>query len=73
MRGRKVNRLTPTLHLVGVFFVFFFTWYIGTEERLTGLFWALPGVFVGTFAMLWNAISKLERRLARLERREPDP
>ena len=69
-----MNRLIPTIYLVGVFLVFFVTWYIGTEERLAGLFLALPGVLVGTFAMLWHAIGKIERRLAKLERKnEVDP
>lgn len=63
-----MSKLTPTLYLIGVFFVFLFAWYVGPEERLVNLAWALPGLFVGTFAVLWGAMVRLERKIAVLER-----
>lgn len=62
-----MNRWMTTIYLVQVFLVFSFVWF-GTDDRLTGLFWALPAILVGSFTTLWRANAKLERRLAKLER-----
>lgn len=67
-----MNRWTPSIYLVEILLVFSFIWYMyidrGAEDRLTGLFWALPAILVGSFTTLWRANAKLERRLAKLER-----
>lgn len=31
------------------------------------LTWSLPGMFVGTFTVLWKTITKLENRVMKLE------
>ena len=63
-----MNKLTPTIYMLGVLAVFVVAWYYGPEDRLVNLAWALPGLLVGTFAMLWSAMRKLERKITKLER-----
>jgi len=63
-----MNRLTPMFFFLSIFFVFIFVWFIGNEDRLTALFWMLPGVLIGMFSMLWKSFTRIERRVSRLER-----
>jgi len=62
-----MSKLTPSIYFLGVFFVVLVVWFIGPEERMMNITWSLPGLFVGTFTVLWNAMAKLERRISRLE------
>jgi len=63
-----MNKLTPTIYMLGVLAVFIVAWYYGPEDRLVNFAWALPGLLVGTFATLWSAMRRLESKVAKLER-----
>jgi hypothetical protein len=58
------------LYMFGLLVAFFVIWYIGPkEDRLLNLVVGLPGIFAGSFEMLWRRISKLEAKIIDLENR----
>ena len=59
---------TPTIYMFGVFSVVVFVWFANSDDRLLNVTWSLPGLFAGTFTVLWNIITKLERKIVRLEK-----
>jgi Sec-independent protein secretion pathway component TatC len=63
----NMSKFTPTIYFCSVLAVFVFAWYFGPEDRLVNLAWALPGMLIGTFTVLWNATAKLQRKIAKLE------
>jgi len=63
-----MSKLTPIVYFCSVLAVFVFAWYFGPEDKLVNLAWALPGLLIGTFTVLWNVVAKVERKVARLER-----
>jgi hypothetical protein len=65
-----MQTLAKELYMLGLLAAFFIIWYLSSkDDRLLNLIVSLPGIFAGTFEMLWRRTSKLEKRIIALENR----